>query len=140
MSVLVTVRRPDAPAPSSPALRLLTGLALDLAARESLWTPLVRFDPERRVVLPLAGPPGVGAWLSTWLPGQGSDVHDHGSTAAALVVVEGVLAERLAGTGGQAVAQRLHRGAVATLAPGARHVLANDGPRPAVSIHVRTAA
>ena len=139
MSVLVTLAHPRT-GPRDPAARLLAGLALDLAAREAGWGSAVRFDAGRRVLVPLAGPPGVQAWVSGWLPGQSSDLHDHGSTAAAMVVVRGALVERAVDEHGRPVVLELRTGVVATLAAGIRHVVANEGASPAVSIHVRTTA
>lgn len=133
MSLIIAAPGPD----TAPAQRLLTGLALDLAAATSVWRPLVRFDAAQRVTVRLPGPPGVQVWLGTWLPGQSSDLHDHGSAFAALVVVEGVLVER-PDAGADPV--RIVPGQVAVLAPGASHSIANDEAEPAVSIHVRTTA
>ncbi|WP_176819001.1 cysteine dioxygenase family protein [Quadrisphaera sp. DSM 44207] len=134
----MSLSRPGGAERTSPAHRLLTGLALDLAARESLWQPAVRFDEQQRVVTRLPGPPGVEVWLSTWLPGQASDLHDHGSTAAALAVVRGTLVESALDEHERPVELHLGTGCVAALEPGARHSVRNDGPQPAVSIHVRT--
>jgi mannose-6-phosphate isomerase-like protein (cupin superfamily) len=132
MTLMIAALGPD----TAPAQRLLTGLALDLAAATSLWRPLVRFDTARRVTTRLPGPAGVEVWLGTWLPGQASDLHDHGSAVAALVVVEGALVERSPDDGDRLV--RIETGQVAVLGPGALHSVSNDQPVPAVSIHVRT--
>jgi len=127
--------------PVAPPARLLVGLAHDLAAASARWEPLLRFDPERRFSTRLPGPEGVEVWLATWLPGQSSDLHDHGRTAAALTVVRGALLERRSGVAlpGPATLE-LGPGAVAVLEPGVLHSVANAGDVPAVSIHVRTTA
>jgi hypothetical protein len=119
-------------------LRLLGGLARDLAAAEALWRPRVRFDALARPAIRLPAPPGTEAWLGTWLPGQHSDLHDHGSTAAALVVVEGALVEHQPDAPDGPLLVRLDTGDVAGLEPGALHRVGNDDDVPAVSIHVRT--
>ena len=135
---------PAGGSPVAPQARLLVGLAHDLAAASARWEPLLRFDPDRRFSTRLPGPEGVEVWLATWLPGQSSDLHDHGRTAAALTVVRGALVERRSGAAGAAhtgeTALELGPGAVAVLEPGVLHSVANTGAVPAVSIHVRTTA
>lgn len=74
-------------------------------------------------------------WLLSWLPGVGTDLHDHGDSAAAFTVVRGALAEvRVDGTG------RPHRylrnvGSATSLAAGVIHDVIGAGLEPAVSIH-----
>jgi len=131
---------PDPPPVVAPPARLLVGLAHDLAAAASRWEPLLRFDAERRFTTRLPGPEGVEVWLATWLPGQRSDLHDHGRTAAALTVVRGVLVEHRTAAGQDLPPMELGPGAVAVLEPGVLHRVANAGTVPAVSIHVRTTA
>ena len=42
---------------------------------------------------------GVQIWVLSWLPGQGTPLHDHGRSAGAFAVVRGVLTERVVATG-----------------------------------------
>jgi hypothetical protein len=58
-------------------------IAIDLAKQRLLWEPLVSYDPADRYYVRLAREPEFEAWLLTWLPGQGTDWHDHGGSAGA---------------------------------------------------------
>ena len=74
----------------------LVEIATRLAGQHELWEPLVRYDPISRYYARLASEPDFEAWLLTWVPGQGTDWHDHGGSAGAFVVVRGELTERTA--------------------------------------------
>ncbi len=74
--------------------RNLTEIATPLADLTELWQPLVEYDPVSRYYARLAKEPDFEAWLLTWLPGQGTNWHDHGGSAGAFVVVRGTLTER----------------------------------------------
>lgn len=74
--------------------RNLTEIATHLADLTELWQPLVEYDPVSRYYARLAKEPDFEAWLLTWLPGQGTNWHDHGGSAGAFVVVRGTLTER----------------------------------------------
>ena len=52
-----------------------------------------RFDPLQRWYHRLAATDEYEVWLLTWLPGQGTDLHDHGGSAGALAVVSGEVTE-----------------------------------------------
>ena len=65
----------------------LAATATRLADAPHLWEPLVDYDPVSRFYARLALTPEHEAWLLTWLPGQGTDWHDHGGSAGAFVVV-----------------------------------------------------
>lgn len=120
-------------------------IAQEYAARPDDWPMAPRFDPVHRWYGRLAEKPDVEVWLLTWLPGQGTDLHDHGGSSGAFVVVSGQLTERIVSTGSgpEAVTQR-HR-LIDNVLPvgsgrvfGTRHIhqMTNDGNRPAVSVHV----
>ncbi len=99
------------------------------------WRPAVRFGTAVRYWTRLDGPDGVDVWLLTWLPSQGTDLHDHGDSAAAFAVVQGTLTEVRAdpaiGTWSTAVSAP----AVRVVEPGVVHDVRNDHRAPAVSIH-----
>ena len=59
----------------------------------SAWPFAPRFDPRQRWYDRLDTADDHEVWLLTWLPGQGTDLHDHGGSAGAFVVVSGVLTE-----------------------------------------------
>jgi quercetin dioxygenase-like cupin family protein len=128
------VRRDDGP----PSLRpgpLRT--ARRLAADPSRWRPLLDFDPERRYYRRLVADEHTEAWLLTWLPGQGTDWHDHGGSAGAFVVLQGSLVEGSAVHGVVRGSRRVHRRGVAhAFGPDHVHRVTNEGPDPAVSLHV----
>ncbi|MEI8261717.1 MAG: hypothetical protein WCG77_09475, partial [Actinomycetes bacterium] len=54
------------------------------------WRSQVYFD-EPRVRIPLFASDAYEVRLHTWLPGQGSGLHDHGGSAGCMLVVEGSL-------------------------------------------------
>lgn len=127
--------RPTRLAAGSPA-----DLARRLAASPDLWLPAVRFDPAARVHTRISATENLEAWLLTWLPGQGTDVHDHGGSAGALVVLAGTLAEwtpvrsRVFGPKGRT--RRLRQGDVRPFGPDHIHQVRNDQLEPAISLHV----
>ena len=77
------------------------------------------------------------AWLLTWLPGQGTDIHDHGGSEGAFVILRGTLSEWTpGGLRSRGRTRRLRGGEVRPF--GAQHVhrVRNDAPEPAISLHV----
>jgi hypothetical protein len=118
-----------------------TAFLTQLAEQRRLWEPLITFDPWSRHYVRLAADSGIEAWLLTWLPGQGTEWHDHGGSAGVFLPVRGTLTER------QAMVQRdglprIRPGARAlpagTLRPfGTKHVhrVTNEELEPAVSLH-----
>ncbi|MCW2700886.1 MAG: cysteine dioxygenase type [Blastococcus sp.] len=145
------------PTPTAPS-RPSTGnaaVAITLALRPDFWRPLVRYQEETRwtrlledrlledVLDPSLHEDLAGAqvWLLSWLPGQGTALHDHGRSAGALAVAHGVLNERVvgAGRGGRRpreAAGDLGVGRVRYFGPRYVHQVRNAGAEPAVSVHV----
>jgi mannose-6-phosphate isomerase-like protein (cupin superfamily) len=74
-------------------------------------------------------------WLLSWLPGQGTGLHDHGGSAGAFAVVRGTLHERV---GARAGAAGLSAGRVRHFGPHHVHQVTNRGAEPVVSVHVYT--
>ncbi len=72
-------------------------------------------------------------WLLSWLPGQGTGLHDHGGSAGAFAVVRGTLHERVSAREGVA---ELSAGRVRHFGPHHVHRVTNSGAAPAVSVHV----
>ncbi|MET7366002.1 cysteine dioxygenase family protein [Streptomyces sp. NPDC005566] len=120
------------------------GLARTLAADRSRWAHLVRYDTTTRwyhrlqSVPPVTGsatvgetPPGYEVWLLSWVPGQGSGLHDHGLSSGVLTVLEGELTERT-----ERGTRTLGAGAQRVFAPGYVHEVVNDSLEPAVSLHI----
>lgn len=105
------------------------------AAEPARWPVLPRFDPVDRWYARIAEADDHEVWLLTWLPGQETDLHDHGGSAGAFVVVEGVLTEQTVGRG-RLVETRLPAGRWRRFGPRHVHGVANRGNTPAVSVHV----
>jgi predicted metal-dependent enzyme (double-stranded beta helix superfamily) len=120
----------------------LVDLVTRLAKQRLLWAPLITFDPVSRHYARLAAEREFEAWLLTWVPGQGTDWHDHGGSAGAFLTVRGTLTEQ------QAMVRhdrppRIVPGsrelAVGGLRPfGTKHIhkVTNNALEPAVSLHV----
>jgi hypothetical protein len=106
-----------------------------IAANPRLWKPAVRFGATERYWTRLNGPEGVDVWLLTWLPSQGTDLHDHGDSAAAFAVVGGSLTEVRADPTLGVWSTTVRAPAVRVVEPGVVHDVRNDHSAPAVSIH-----
>jgi predicted metal-dependent enzyme (double-stranded beta helix superfamily) len=117
-------------------------IAARFAGAPHEWPVAARFSPARRWYHRLAAEPDHEVWLLTWLPGQGTDLHDHGGSAGALQVVSGELTEDevapAAAAGGRArvAVRRLAEGIGRRFDPGHVHRIVNRSGRPAVSVHV----
>jgi predicted metal-dependent enzyme (double-stranded beta helix superfamily) len=145
------------PAPPTDATRRTgaAGLAAALAAASSSWLELVEFHPASRWTrhLPTADAatlldpsqhPELAAaevWLLSWLPEQGTPLHDHGTSAGAFTVVRGSLSERVVAAGRSGVHEtraELTEGRVRHFGPHYVHQVVNTQAEPAVSVHVYT--
>ncbi|MFE1439511.1 cysteine dioxygenase [Streptomyces sp. NPDC058739] len=107
------------------------GLARSIAADRSQWEHLVEYDATSRWYHRLRTGPGYEVWLLSWVPGQGSGLHDHGRSSGVLTVLDGTLTER----SGHAT-RALTAGAQRVFAPGYVHEVVNDALEPAVSLHI----
>jgi predicted metal-dependent enzyme (double-stranded beta helix superfamily) len=74
-------------------------------------------------------------WLLSWLPGQGTGLHDHGASSGLLTVVQGELAERSLSRAGEIV-RTLRPGTQRVVAGEYLHEVVNTSLEPAVSIHL----
>src|ERR1700704_4464507 len=77
----------------SPTITVPVSIARRLAKSPEIWWPRCRRDSGRRWYAPLVEEEDFEAWLLGWPVGQGIELHDHGSSSGALVVVEGTLTE-----------------------------------------------
>jgi predicted metal-dependent enzyme (double-stranded beta helix superfamily) len=130
-------------------------LAVSLAMRTDLWEPLVRFREDSRWTALLDGDDvaavldpslraelaGAQVWLLSWLPGQGTGLHDHGPSSGAFAVARGTLTERVvaAGRGGRPreTSTDLAPGRLRFFGPHYVHQVTNvQAAEPAVSVHV----
>ncbi|MGW1818153.1 cysteine dioxygenase [Streptomyces sp. NPDC002125] len=121
--------QPARPHPSTVAE--FVGLARSIAADRGRWAPLVRYDTTTRWYHRLQTGPGYEVWLLSWVPGQGSGLHDHGLSSGVLTVLDGELTEHTARG-----AVTLTPGAQRVFAPGYVHEVANDSLEPTVSLHI----
>jgi predicted metal-dependent enzyme (double-stranded beta helix superfamily) len=132
-------------------------LAAALAAASEQWLDRVEYRPAGRWTHLLhpddaaaALDPSLHAelaaaqvWLLSWLPRQGTPLHDHGRSAGAFAVVRGTLTERVVAVGrpGRAVQQTaadLTAGRVRHFGAHYVHQVTNTAGEPAVSVHVYT--
>lgn len=130
-----TVTSPEGNAPRHPVR-----VAREFAADRARWRHLLRYDPDRRFAALIAREGAHEVWLLGWLPGQYTDLHDHGAAGGAFTVVSGELSERVARRDehGQAV-EVLHAvtaGTSRVFGPGYVHQVGNSGADPAISVHV----
>lgn len=155
---LLPAPSPDRLDPTTPAAPVgrpdwAAALVSRLASRTAGWSNLVEFRAAERWTRLLAAedlaepedpPPGVPAaaqiWLLSWLPGQGTPLHDHGFSSGAFAVARGVLTERVVtGSRGRAPRERtadVSTGQVRSLVSHYIHQVSNTGSEPAVSVHV----
>jgi hypothetical protein len=114
--------------------------AVRYAADPSAWPVAPRFQASGRWYHRLAEEPGYEVWLLTWLPGQGTDLHDHGGSAGAFYVHSGMLTEDTVSTApgrpARITARELGEGAGRRFGDRHIHRVTNRSHRPAVSIHV----
>lgn len=152
MSVLSTTRTSDTdrrndslvvpaiPSPSGDALtpRQLASIAQQLAAQAEVWRPLLHFDARSRWYTRLTVGEGWEAWLLTWLPGQQTDLHDHGGSSGAFTVLEGALEELTprADRPSQLASRILRSPQVRSFGPSHIHQVTGVGDTPAASLHV----
>ncbi|WP_049565134.1 cysteine dioxygenase [Streptomyces sp. SBT349] len=123
-----------APSPAVVTPAQLAGTARSFAARRELWEPLVRFTRSERFYRRLERTADHEVWLLTWLPGQGTEIHDHGGSSGSFTVVRGALSERSFASP-EPTTRRLETGAVRPFGPRYIHEVTNRGTEPAVSIH-----
>ncbi|MEW2632676.1 cysteine dioxygenase family protein [Streptomyces sp. NPDC048389] len=107
------------------------GLARSIAADRAQWEHLVEYDATSRWYHRLHTGPGYEVWLLSWVPGQGSGLHDHGPSSGVLTVLQGELTERT-----ERGERSLAPGSQRVFAPGYAHEVVNDSLEPAVSLHV----
>ena len=122
--------------PNALPRRLLADIAAGLARAEDLWAPCRTNDLSERPSVRLLSTERYEAWLLQWDVGHSVDLHDHGGSAGALIVVEGELVEVTSLADGAVIRRTLTRHDRRTFAPNHVHDVLNLGPTPAASIHV----
>jgi quercetin dioxygenase-like cupin family protein len=125
--------RPTPPTVANPLpAQLLGDIAAGIAQAPGVWEGLACHDPAERRPLRLVATEAYEVWVIGWTHGQHVRPHDHGGSAAAVLVVEGELTEvTLLGN-----RRRLVPGHVHLLGPHVVHDVLNRTDVPATSIHV----
>jgi predicted metal-dependent enzyme (double-stranded beta helix superfamily) len=135
----LTVPAPDMVRPGGP-----TSLAMTLAAHPERWRPLLDYRTDTRWYRVLERTEQREVWLLSWLPGQGTDLHDHGPASGAFAIAAGTLTERVVaakpGRPPVEITRTLNTGRCRAFGPHYVHQVTNTGAVPAVSVHVYTPA
>jgi predicted metal-dependent enzyme (double-stranded beta helix superfamily) len=118
-----------------PVHRDLLSLARRYAAQPDEWAFAPRFDPTQRWYARLAVTDDHEVWLLTWLPGQATDLHDHGGSAGAFTVVSGQVVEEIVGVDGALTKAAYGAGEGHHFGPHHVHRIVNTSGRPAVTVH-----
>lgn len=114
----------------------LAQIALAVAGRPEEWLSLVRYQPGQRWYQRLTLTEEHEIWLLSWLPGQHTGFHDHGSSAGALAIAQGSLLERAAPGGRPEPSGRiLSAGGVRSFGADYVHDVRNESALPAISVH-----
>lgn len=114
-------------------------LAREFAADRRSWAHLLRYDPVRRWAGLLERTEHHEAWLLSWLPGQHTELHDHSGATGAFTVVSGSVSERVVRSTPAGPVQEwrtLEAGQSRVFGPDYVHQVRNDGPDPAITVHV----
>jgi hypothetical protein len=109
----------------------------------SRWTGLLPTSAAAAALDPALHPELADAqiWLLSWLPDQGTPLHDHGTSGGAFAVVRGTLTERVVGAGRNGTHEsqlELTAGRIRHFGPHYVHQVTNVHAEPAVSVHVYT--
>ena len=132
----MTTSLPRVTAPPGLSPAELTAFVRGAAANTALWQPRLQVpDGAERWWTRLFADDCVDLWLLSWLPGQTTELHDHGDSAAAYTVVHGELAEDRIDVRGRGRHTLLGPGSLTALRPGAIHDVCGSGDGLAVSIH-----
>lgn len=119
----------------------LAEIVREVADSPEIWWPKVRRACGERWYVPLLQDELFEAWLLGWPAGEGIELHDHGSSSGALIVVEGTLRETYVGAsrwvrpGARLRHRRLPEGALVSFGPDHIHDVVNGGTGRALSIH-----
>ena len=106
--------------------------------------PFVRFDEQARWHQRIYRDRRVDVWLISWLPDQGTQLHDHGGSSGAFTILSGQLSEVVcAHTGPYAggLHERVHRAGHSVGFDGQYvHDVRNLSTAPAISVHAYSPA
>ena len=113
----------------------LCRLVAELASRADLWEPLVVRDAARRRYRLLLEDARLDVWVLSWMPGQATGYHDHGSSNVALTTLQGSVLERQIRLGWPNIERELAPGFVQPGPAGYIHSVSHSCGTPAVTLH-----
>ncbi len=113
----------------------LVGLVSQVAADPRQWRKHAKLNGAQRSWTRLDVAEDVDVWVIVWGTSAGTDLHDHGDSAAAFTTVRGVLTEIRPDGRGRLLPRKFIPGVVAEVAPGEVHDVTNEHAQTAVSIH-----
>ena len=99
--------------------------------------PYVAYDEDERWHQRIYRDPRVDIWLISWLPTQGTQLHDHGGSSGAFTVLSGALTESVPSGDGRLAISDYERATGDTVRFGGHYVhdVRNAGTEAAVSVH-----
>src|SRR4051812_25596920 len=96
--------------------------------------PFIDYDAEHRWHQRIYRDQRLDVWLISWLPSQGTQLHDHGGSSGAFTVISGQLAEAVHCDG--SLSEHTHSiGTSVGFGPQYVHDVRNLSDEPAVSVH-----
>ncbi len=96
--------------------------------------PYIDYDPDERWHQRIYRDRRMDVWLISWLPTQGTQLHDHGGSSGSFTVLSGTLTEAVVSNGGLCENRR-HEGDSVGFGPHYVHDVRNVSDTPAVSVH-----
>lgn len=96
--------------------------------------PYIDYDPDDRWHQRIYRDRRMDIWLISWLPSQGTQLHDHGGSSGAFTVLSGTLAEAVA-RGGRLREHERRAGESVGFGPHYVHDVRNLSDAPAASVH-----
>ncbi len=96
--------------------------------------PFIDFDLDQRWHQRIYRDQRLDVWLISWLPCQGTELHDHGGSSGSFSVLSGTLSEAVISKG-RLHEQERHPGDSVGFGPQYVHDVRNVSDAPAVSVH-----
>ena len=101
--------------------------------------PYIDYDAEKRWHQRIYRDQRMDVWLISWLPTQGTQLHDHGGSSGSFTVLSGELTETLVSRSGRIRDVPRSTGASVGFGPRYIHDVRNASSAPAASVHVYSA-
>jgi mannose-6-phosphate isomerase-like protein (cupin superfamily) len=97
--------------------------------------PYVAYDAESRWHQRIYRDQRLDVWIISWLPSQGTQMHDHGGSSGSFSVLSGRLSEAVFGRSAGVTEFGRAAGSIVGFGPQYVHDVRNLGEEPAVSVH-----